>query len=147
MLLVRSNEVNFLLELVIEVLLASCKDILSLGPGSCLWPKILGASCLIVDSQVIIEGPFELSRLVHQIETACRRRDICVSSSTVVYILDTFRVDAWQSLSGSLLLVVERPYKISYLLDLDEAKGCSEYSKLRYRGACQFVDTYQVLRS
>jgi hypothetical protein len=67
---------------------------------------------LIVDSQIIVEGTLEGSRLIHVTEATCRIGNVGVSTTTVVCVVNSLGMDVRQRVSMPLLGVVKSTYRM-----------------------------------
>ena len=67
---------------------------------------------LIVDSQIIVEGALEGSRLIHVAEATSRIGNVGVSSTTVVCVVNSLGMDVGQRVSMSLLGVVKSTFRM-----------------------------------
>ena len=61
----------------------------------------------IVDSQVIVEGALERSRVVHGSKSTSWVWDVGVPSTSIVCVVDTLGVNRWELISCSLFCEIE----------------------------------------
>lgn len=106
---------------------------------------------LWVNSQRIVICTLERCRLVHRSETSCRIRYISITSSSVICVLDSFRVDGRKHVTWSLLIKVESTYQKFINIKI---LRCCKSGKIRKRSyntslikTIDFVKTYLILRS
>jgi hypothetical protein len=96
---------------VIKVILTSAKHVLLFLFCGGVTLGSLPAGVLWVGSKGIVKSPFAVSGHVKSSQSTCTVRNIGISTTSVVDIINSFRVNIWLEISRSLLAVVESSYK------------------------------------